>query len=106
MVDSGDWPEYSDYESPREEIQKELFCETGETFLDFLDTIRNMAKAAESLAEQVVTLDFSNPQLPQDFYGYLVSYEQGVSLLREGFINYCAAMGVNLDLIEDIDEDG
>ena len=97
VATSGDWPDDSGREDPSEEGGNELFRESGETFLQLLDSLRDMSKAAEALSDRAITLDFSAPKWPQDFYELLCHFEQGVSQVRGGFVSYCEALGIELE---------
>ena len=97
MPEDNEWPGYSDYESSREEFLKEVFHESGETFLGLIESLGNMAKAARALSDRAITLDFSVPRWPQGFYEQLFYFEQGVSRVREGFVLYCQALGIELE---------
>lgn len=74
----------------------DFFRESGEAFLDLLDSLRNMARAANSLAEMAVELDFEVKANPQRFYDFLIDFESGVAGVRESYLQFCIAMGVDV----------
>jgi len=75
---------------------EDLFRESGEAFLEFLEVLRNMALAAKSLAEMAVELNFEVEANPQRFYEFLIDFESGVAGVREGYVQFCIAMGVDV----------
>ena len=78
------------------ESSDDWFRETGETFLEFLDVLRNMARAANSLAEMAVELNFEIEAVPHRFYGFLTDFEEGVMRTRAGYVQFCRAMGIDV----------
>jgi hypothetical protein len=75
---------------------EDFFRESGEVFLEILDSLRNMALAANSLAEMAVELNFEIEANPQRFYDFLIDFESGVAAVREGYVQFCIAMGVDV----------
>ena len=52
MPEDDEWPGYSDYEPPLEEISEALFHESGEVFLKLLGTIELITKVAQAIPER------------------------------------------------------
>ena len=96
MADGDEWPGYSDYEEPLEEISEALFRESGEVFLKFLETVELITKVAQAIPDKVIVLDFSNSEGPQEFYEMMTALQTTISHVRDAFVSYCSGMNINL----------